>query len=169
MTRRRGRWRTSLRQNFADGDGRLPRTLEKFLGDRGALRTFVDELFDESKRDSAIGRMKALLGTYFDGDASRLAAPARSHPDELAAAPVPGRGQRRVRQAERPADGDRGSGDRARQRSERSRRQRAATSRMLLEGMLAEIARGAGDIVDRTGDEAGARGCAQRRATSCSP
>ncbi len=24
-----------LRQNFADGDGRLPRTLEKFLGDRG--------------------------------------------------------------------------------------------------------------------------------------
>ena len=26
-----------LRQNFADGDGRLPRTLEKFLGDRGQL------------------------------------------------------------------------------------------------------------------------------------
>ena len=28
----------TLRANFADGDGRLPRTLEKFLGDRGALR-----------------------------------------------------------------------------------------------------------------------------------
>ncbi len=27
-----------LRANFADGDGRLPRTLERFLGDRGALR-----------------------------------------------------------------------------------------------------------------------------------
>ena len=62
-----------LRQNFADGDGRLPRTLEKFLGDRGQLRAFVEELFDETKRDSAIGRMRTLLGTYFDGDASRLA------------------------------------------------------------------------------------------------
>ena len=30
---------TMLRQNFADGDGRLPRTLEKFLGDRGQLRS----------------------------------------------------------------------------------------------------------------------------------
>jgi len=63
----------TLRANFADGDGRLPRTLEKFLGDRGALRAYVGELFDETKRDSAIGRMRTLLGTYFDGDASRLA------------------------------------------------------------------------------------------------
>ena len=71
-----------LRSNFADGDGRLPRTLEKFLGDRGALRTFVGELFDETKRDSAIGRMRTLLGTYFDGDASKLALlldPTRQH------------------------------------------------------------------------------------------
>jgi hypothetical protein len=29
---------TMLRQNFADGEGRLPRTLEKFLGDKGQLR-----------------------------------------------------------------------------------------------------------------------------------
>ena len=28
----------ALRQNFADGDGRLPRTLERFLGDKGAAR-----------------------------------------------------------------------------------------------------------------------------------
>ena len=62
-----------LRQNFADGDGRLPRTLEAFLGDRGSLRTFTRDLFDEERRDSAIGRMRGLLGTYFDGDASRLA------------------------------------------------------------------------------------------------
>ena len=47
----------TLRTNFADGDGRLPRTLERFLGDRGALRGMVDELFDETKRDSAIGRI----------------------------------------------------------------------------------------------------------------
>ncbi|MEP6639638.1 MAG: hypothetical protein ABJC39_09855, partial [Chloroflexota bacterium] len=63
----------TLRSNFADGDGRLPRTLEKFLGDRGALRTMVDELFDESKRDSAIGRIGSMLERYFDGDASKLA------------------------------------------------------------------------------------------------
>jgi hypothetical protein len=62
-----------LRANFADGDGRLPRTLEAFLGDKGQLRTFTRELFDEQRRDSAIGRMRVLLGGYFDGDASRLA------------------------------------------------------------------------------------------------
>ena len=63
----------TLRTNFAAGDGRLPRTLEKFLGDRGALRTMVDELFDETKRDSAIGRIGRMLERYFDGDASKLA------------------------------------------------------------------------------------------------
>ena len=62
-----------LRQNFADDEGRLPRTLERFLGDRGQLREFVNELFDEKRRDSAIGRIRLLLGAYFDGDASRLA------------------------------------------------------------------------------------------------
>src|SRR6266508_3039149 len=63
----------TLRANFADGDGRLPRTLEKFLGDRGALRSLVDELFDEKKRDSAIGRIGSMLERYFYGDASKLA------------------------------------------------------------------------------------------------
>src|SRR3972149_5145112 len=62
-----------LRENFADQEGRLPRTLERFLGDPGGLRTFVGDLFDETRRDSAIGRMQTLLGRYFDGDASRLA------------------------------------------------------------------------------------------------
>ena len=45
-----------LRTNFADGDGRLPRTLEAFLGDRGKLRVMVEELFDPKRRDSAMGR-----------------------------------------------------------------------------------------------------------------
>ena len=62
-----------LRQNFGDQDGRLPRVMERFLGDRGQLQRLVTELFDEGKRDSAIGRIRTLLGTYFDGDASRLA------------------------------------------------------------------------------------------------
>src|SRR6185503_19755600 len=62
-----------LRANFADGDGRLPRTLEAFLGDRGKLRSMVEELFDPKRQDSAVGRIGSMLGTYFDGDASRLA------------------------------------------------------------------------------------------------
>jgi len=62
-----------LRANFADGDGRLPRTLETFLGDRGKLRSMVEELFDPTKRDSAIGRVGTMLERYFDGDASKLA------------------------------------------------------------------------------------------------
>src|ERR1044071_1992925 len=62
-----------LRTNFADGDGRLPRTLETFLGDRGKLRSMVEELFDPKRQDSAVGRIATMLGTYFDGDASRLA------------------------------------------------------------------------------------------------
>ena len=106
-----------LRQNFADGDGRLPRTLERFLGDRGALRSFVNELFDETKRDSAIGRMQTLLGTYFDGDASRLAVlldPTRQHSPmhqfrvEITC---------RFEKPERAADRDRGRGRGARRRA----------------------------------------------------
>src|SRR5262245_24851252 len=144
----------TLRANFADGDGRLPRTLEKFLGDRGALRSFVNELFDETKRDSAIGRMQTLLGTYFDGDASRLALlldPTRQHSpmhqfrDEIASqfdrlnerlaaieAAAAARGAERARSAAKGADFE-----------------------DLLEAMLAEVARGGGDLLDRTGSEAG--------------
>ena len=44
--------------------------------------TMVDELFDETKRDSAIGRIGTMLERYFDGDASKLAVlldPTRLH------------------------------------------------------------------------------------------
>jgi hypothetical protein len=143
-----------LRSNFADGDGRLPRTLEKFLGDRGALRTFVAELFDETKRDSAIGRMRTLLGTYFDGDASKLAllldptrqnSPMHQFRSEVASgferlherltaieAAAAARGAERAKSAAKGGDFE-----------------------DTLEAMLADIARGAGDLVDRTGGEAG--------------
>ncbi|HUQ78916.1 MAG TPA: hypothetical protein VM427_08635 [Patescibacteria group bacterium] len=143
-----------LRSNFADGDGRLPRTLEKFLGDRGALRSFVGELFDETKRDSAIGRMRTLLGTYFDGDASKLALlldPTRQHSpmhqfrtevsagfeklnDRLTAieAAAAARGAERSRSTAKGADFE-----------------------DTLEAILADLARGAGDLLDRTGGETG--------------
>jgi hypothetical protein len=143
-----------LRSNFADGDGRLPRTLEKFLGDRGALRSFVGELFDETKRDSAIGRMRTLLGRYFDGDASRLAllldptrlnSPMHQFRTEVTAgfdklherltaieAAAAARGTERARSAAKGTDFE-----------------------DVLEAMLADVARGSGDLVDRTGCETG--------------
>ena len=143
-----------LRANFADGDGRVPRTLEKFLGDRGQLRGFVAELFDESKRDSAIGRMRTLLGQYFDGDASKLALlldPTRQHSpmhqfrDEIAAgferlnerltaieAAAAARGAERAKSAAKGGDFE-----------------------DVLARLLGEISRGTGDLLDRTGDEIG--------------
>jgi hypothetical protein len=145
----------TLRANFADGDGRLPRTLEKFLGDRGALRSMVDELFDEKKRDSAIGRIGAMLERYFDGDASKLAvlldptrlnSPMHQFRQEIAAgfksleerlvaieAAAAARGAERARSAAKGADFE-----------------------DLLADMLGDIARGAGDLLDRTTLEAGA-------------
>ncbi len=144
----------TLRMNFADGDGRLPRTLEKFLGDRGALRLFVNDLFDESKRDSAIGRIGTLLGTYFDGDASKLArlldptrlgSPMHQFREEITAgfrqlndrltaieAAAAARGAERAKSAAKGADFE-----------------------DLLGPLLADLARGAGDLLDRTGGETG--------------
>jgi hypothetical protein len=143
-----------LRSNFGDGDGRLPRTLEKFLGDRGQLRAFVNELFDETKRDSAIGRMHALLGTYFDGDASKLALlldPTRQHSpmhqfrDEVA------RGFAGIH--ERLAAIEAAAAARATERARSAAK--GGDFEDVLEALLADIARGSGDLVDRTGGEAG--------------
>jgi hypothetical protein len=143
-----------LRANFADGDGRLPRTLERFLGDRGALRTFVNDLFDETKRDSAIGRIGGLLGQYFDGDASKLAvlldptrlgSPLHQFRVEINA------GFKDV--MERLAAIEAASKARADERSRSAAK--GGDFEDLLEGMLGELARGSGDLVDRTGTETG--------------
>ena len=144
-----------LRANFADGDGRLPRTLERFLGDRGALRTFVTDLFDETKRDSAIGRIGGLLGQYFDGDASKLAvlldptrlgSPLHQFRVEINA------GFKDV--MERLAAIEAASKARADERSRGTAK--GGDFEDLLAGMLGELARGSGDLVDRTGTETGA-------------
>ena len=144
----------TLRANFADGDGRLPRTLERFLGDRGALRSMVDELFDEKKRDSAIGRIGTMLERYFDGDASKLAhlldptrlnSPMHQFRQEIAAG-FKGIEERLV--AIEAAAAARGA-ERARSAA------KGIDFEDLLDGMLGDIARGSGDMVDRTALEAG--------------
>ena len=144
----------TLRQNFADGEGQLPRTLEKFLGDKGQLRGFVDDLFDEAKRDSAIGRMKVLLGTYFDGDASRLAqlldptrlgSPLYQFRTEMAT------GFKEI--GEKLAAIEAAGAARA---SERSRSAaKGGDFEDAVEAMLGELARGSGDLLERTGTDTG--------------
>jgi hypothetical protein len=143
-----------LRTNFADGDGRLPRTLDRFLGDKGALRTFVADLFDERRRDSAIGRMGTMLERYFDGDASKLAqlldptrasSPLHQFRGEIA--------ERFDKLSERIVALEAASQARAAERAKGTAK--GTDFEDLLESMLGEIARGAGDIVDRTGGETG--------------
>ena len=146
-----------LRTNFGDVDGRLPRTLEAFLGDRGRLQSMVDELFDPKRRDSAIGRMSTMLETYFDGDASRLAtlldptrmgSPLHQFRSEVAA------GFKAI--AEKlvalEAAGAARAGERAKSAA------KGADFETLLEGMLGDIARGANDLLERTGTDAGDAG-----------
>jgi hypothetical protein len=143
-----------LRANFADGEGRLPRTLDAFLGDRGALRRFVADLFDDTKRDSAIGRIAGLLGTYFDGDASKLAvlldptrlnSPLHQFRTEVQAG--------FAHLGERLAALEAAAQARGAERSKSTAK--GADFEDLLEAMLGDIARGAGDLVDRTGLVAG--------------
>ncbi len=145
----------TLRTNFADGDGRLPRTLERFLGDRGALRGMVEELFDEKKRDSAIGRIGRMLETYFDGDASKLAhlldptrlnSPMHQFRQEIAA----GFKSVEERLVAIEAAATARAGERARSAA------KGADFEDLLEALLADVARGAGDLLDRTAHETGA-------------
>jgi hypothetical protein len=143
-----------LRANFADGEGRLPRTLDAFLGDRGALRRFVADLFDDTKRDSAIGRIAGLLGTYFDGDASKLAvlldptrlnSPLHQFRTEVQA----GFAHLGERLAALEAAAQARGAERAKSTA------KGTDFEDLLEAMLGDIARGAGDLVDRTGLVAG--------------
>ncbi len=146
-----------LRANFADGDGRLPRTLESFLGDRGKLRSMVEELFDPNRRDSAIGRISRMLDTYFDGDASRLArlldptrlgSPLHQFRTEVAD------GFRSLQEklvAIEAAQAAR-AGERAKSAA------KGADFEELIEGLLGDIARGANDLLERTGTDAGDNG-----------
>jgi hypothetical protein len=148
---------TVLRTNFGDGDGRLPRTLETFLGDRGKLRATVEELFDPKRQDSAVGRIATMLGSYFDGDASRLAllldpmrngSPLSSFRAEVNA------GFKAIE--ERLVAFQAGQAARAEERSKSAAK--GADFEAVLEQMLGEVARGHNDMLDRCGTDAGDAG-----------
>jgi hypothetical protein len=146
-----------LRANFSDEGGRLPRTLEAFLGDRGKLRSMVDELFDPRRRDSAIGRIGTMLETYFDGDGSRLAQlldPTRMNSPLHQFRTEMDNGFKALHEklvAIEAAQAAR-AGERAKSAA------KGGDFEELLEGMLGDIARGANDLLERCGNDAGDAG-----------
>ena len=107
----------TLRANFADGDGRLPRTLEKFLGrprraavdGRRAVRREEARQRDRADRHDA----RALFRWR------RLEArpPARPDPPQFADAPVPPGDRSRLQGHRGAARGDRGRGRGPRRRA----------------------------------------------------
>jgi hypothetical protein len=148
---------TVLRANFGDGEGRLPRTLESFLGDRGKLRSTVEELFDPKRQDSAVGRIGSMLGTYFDGDASRLAT--LLDPTRLGSPLHQFRSE--------VADGFRSLQEKlvaieAAQQARAGERAKSAAKggdfETLIEELLGDIARGANDLLEHCGNDAGDAG-----------
>jgi hypothetical protein len=145
---------TTLREHFGDGEGRLPRTLERFLGDDGQLRRLTHDLFDESKRDSAIGRLNELMGKYFDGDGSRLAQ--LLDPTRAGSPLHQFRGEvtdefRRL--SERITALEEAKKARADERAKGTAK--GADFEDALEERLGAMARGLGDVVELTGTEGG--------------
>lgn len=143
-----------LRANFGDDGGRLPRTLEAFLGDRGKLRSMVDELFDPRRRDSAIGRIGTMLETYFDGDGSRLAQlldPTRMNSPLHQFRMEVDNGFKALH--EKLVAIEAAQAARAGERSKSAAK--GGDFEELLEAMLGDIARGANDLLERTGTDAG--------------
>jgi hypothetical protein len=130
---------TTLRENFADADGRLPRTLDRFAPER---------------RARAIGRIRALLGTYFDGDASLLAqlldparegSPLHGFRDEVRD------GLERV--AERLSVLEAARTARAEERARGTAK--GGDFEQMVGDRLAPLARGCGDLLEHTGTTTG--------------
>lgn len=152
---------TTLRENFADGEGRMPRTLERFLGDDGKLRQITRELFDENQRESALGKLNEILGRYFDGDASRLAQ--LLDPTRQGSPMHQFRGEvtdefRRL--SERLTALEEAKKARAEERARGTAK--GADFENALEERLGEMARGLGDLVELTGTEGGDAGTSKK-------
>lgn len=144
----------TLRTHFADGEGRLPRQLEAYLGDSGKLNRLVAELFDENRRESALGRLRELLGRYFDGDGSRLATlldPTRQGSPLYQFRTEMSEEFRRLN--ERLEALEAGSRARAEERARGTAKGTEFEDR--LEERLSALAHGMGDLLERTGTDGG--------------
>ncbi len=145
---------SALRETFAAKDGTLPRTLEQFLGKDGTLRRLVDDLFDEERRDSAIGRMRTLLAGYFDGDGAIIS---RMLDPQLAGSPLHGF---RTEMREMLKDvSDRLIRLEAARDARADEREKGTAKGLdfedAVEARLAALLRGTGDLVEPTGTAVG--------------
>ena len=143
----------TLREHFADGDGRLPRTLERFLGDNGQLRRLTRDLFDENSRECARPAQRAarpILRRRW------LAAGAAARPD------APGRPLHQFRGevtdefrrlSERITALEEAKRARAEERAKGTAK--GADFEEALEERLGALAHGLGDLVEPTGAEGG--------------
>src|SRR5207244_9579830 len=64
---------SALRENCGDGNGRLPQTLEIYLGSEGRMAQVLKKAADQESRSSIVGQIQVLLGSHFGGDKSKLA------------------------------------------------------------------------------------------------
>jgi hypothetical protein len=144
----------TLRANFADGDGRCRARSSVSWAiaapcDRWSRNSSTDEARQRHRTDRDDAR--ALLRRR------RLQARVAPRPDasQLAAPPVPPGDDGRLQVNRGAARGDRGR--RGGPGAERARSAaKGGDFEDLLEAMLADLARGAGDLLDRTGTETGA-------------
>src|SRR5207253_325322 len=70
-----------LRDHFADKQGKLPKTLEQYLGDSGKMATMLSRLADPDSRSSLIGPIDSRLSTMLD---TKVAVEAKDAKFELA-------------------------------------------------------------------------------------
>ena len=163
---RQARSRTSSARTSRTGTGVSRARWRSSSGDRGALQKFVKDLFDETKRDSAIGRIGGLLGQYFDGDRSkvavlldptRLGSPLHQFRQEIT------EGFKGVH--ERLTAIEAASKARADERAKSAAK--GGDFEVLLHGMLGDLARGSGDLAGSHRRRRRARCWAPRRGTSC--
>ena len=128
--------------------------MEAYLGDSGKLNRLVGDLFDEGRRDSALGRLRELLGRYFDGDGSQLATlldPTRSGSPLYQFRTEMSDEFRRLNERLEALE------DARRARAEERARGTAkgADFEAALEERLGALAQGLGDLVERTGTDGG--------------
>ena len=119
-----------------------------------SCRRLTSDLFDENRRESALFRLNELMGKYFDGDGSRLAQ--LLDPTRQGSPLHQFRGEvtdefRRL--SERITAIEAGAKARAEERARGTAK--GADFEDALEERLAELSRGASDLLERTGTDAG--------------
>ncbi len=148
------RWRTRCARTSRIGTAACPVSSRPTSATPASSTSSSGDLFDERRRDSALGRLRELLGRYFDGDGSQLAtlldptrhgSPLYQFRSEMSSE------FRRLN--ERLEAIEAGAKARAEERAKGTAK--GADFETALEARLGEMAQGIGDLVERTGTGGG--------------